>query len=338
MAIRRNTFNGGTSGAGLSTSNSGGVSGDAFSAVESTLTFSSEQARDGSLSVKAPSASGSGYGRWSVSGDRTAATRMYLYMTAAVSTSNGDFITGRVDINGGAVVISNMITSSSPSQRLRLRSTASANIWTSSSTLPLNQWVRVEMLVNIGSGASDGQARIAYYVGESATAIEDSGWVTGLNLGGDIGTIDNVRFGKSSSGTLDGAAYFDTIGLNTGSDYSGFIGPEAAQSTAPTAQAGTSQIGVAAGSTVSLNGSASTNATAYSWAFIYPSSGAPSLSGANTATPSFTAGPTGAIYAIRLTASNSGQTDTDIVNVAVGSGASSGGATSALVWTGSQWS
>lgn len=323
--IRTNNFDYGTNNTGMTTGNTGGANGDAFSAVTVDAVFSDEQSHAGGMSMKTPSGSPAGYGRWVVSGDRTAALRQYVYCTSNHSADYGIFNV-YVNTAAAASVYFNAVS------RLRLRSNIdAATLWTAANAFPLNQWVRTELTVEIGTTNSDGRARFVYYAGESLTPIEDSGWIENANLGGNTGTIDNVRFGKSGTGTYPGSLYIDSIALRTGSDYTGLIGPLSAPP-APVANAGLHQT-VLTGSTVNLNGSASTDATSYAWSFIYPSSGAPTLTGANTATPSFTAGTAGSIYALQLTVSNGSQDDTAIVHIATGSPSPR----TDLVWSGTEW-
>lgn len=221
MTILRNTFDGGTNGTSMTTANAGGASGDTFAGVEASVVFSNEQAHTGTLSMKPPSTTSTGLARWAASGDRTLAFRGYVYFTAA---HTGDYNFAQLlVINTSTIALTVQVQGTN---QLRLRNnTTSINPWTATSSLPLNQWVRVEMLVQQGTTTTDGQVRVAYYLADSPTAVEDSGWLTGQNIRGDGGTINGVRFGKLSGTAYSGSAYFDTVGVNTGANYAGFIGP-----------------------------------------------------------------------------------------------------------------
>lgn len=218
MTIFKTSFDGGTDGAGMTTGNTGGVSGDAFTAVEPALTFSNEWAQTGPLSAKLPAGGVTGYGRWAIpAGSRDYAMRGYARVTG-VQTS--DTIFGRVDV-GGANTAQILLN---PDSKLRLR-VGPVNIWTAEAVFPVDAAIRYEWLLEIGTTADDGRARVAYYMGDSLTPVEDSGWLTGLSMNGDSGTLTNTRVGKSSAAAIVGGMWLDTIEVRTGTDYEGLIGP-----------------------------------------------------------------------------------------------------------------
>lgn len=222
MAIRRNNFDGGTNGTGLTVGNTGGDSGDAFTAVEVAALFSNAQAHSGALSVVAPTGTESGLGRWSVPDSaRQIALVSYVYMTDA-QVADADIM--RVEVSGAASDALRVQIMSTSRLRLRLPH-AATNVWTATNQLPLNQWIRVECIIDIGTTDSNGQAHLAYYADENPTAIDESTLLTGLDLAGDGGTLANVRFLKGGANAIVGNIYFDDIGYNSGSDYAGFIGP-----------------------------------------------------------------------------------------------------------------
>lgn len=335
MTIYRNTLEGGTDGLAISTANSGGASGNAFTAVASPISFSTEQAHAGSLSMKPSVAANQSYVRWGFSGTRSLAFRAYVYCTTA---HTAEYIINRLDVGGNSVVAA-VIGSNS---MLRIKSGGTYQ-WTASSTFPLNQWVRIEFLTEIGTSANDGKARLAYYIGESATPVGDSGWINNLSLSGDTGTVTGALFGKISLAAYAGSLYMDTLAVNSDSDYTGFIGSALASNHAPTASAGAAQV-VNPGSTVTLDGTGSTDSDAgttltYSWSFAWPSNSTPTLTGATTGTPSFVAGTHGSIYNVALQVSDGSLSSTDSVNILVsnGSSTSSGNEAGELVWDGSSW-
>lgn len=122
----------------------------------------------------------------------------------------------------------------SPANKLRLREQITGtNKWTAAATFPLNESVRIELLVEVGTSPTTGRARVAYYLGESLTPVEDSGWLEGLDLRGGTYPVGNVYFGKITTGAYAGDLYVDTLKVLSGADYTGqFIGPATVPATA----------------------------------------------------------------------------------------------------------
>lgn len=92
------------------------------------------------------------------------------------------------------------------------------------------------------------------------------------------------------------------------------------QNVAPTVTLSANQ-NVSAAATVNLTATAEDidgTIASYAWTFDYPTSGAPTLTGGSTATPSFTAGSAGALYVLRCTVTdNTGATGTATTEVRV---------------------
>lgn len=239
MTAFDNTLEGGTAGTGLTVANSGGASGSAFSAVESAATFSDERAHLGSLSMKLASSGVSSYGRWQ-DGTPAANIKAKFYVYATVDNTTGDLIlfAARGGTATGTQQYAVLLTGAS-----KLRVTVSATgafVFTAADNFPLNQWVRVEVMSETGTSDSTGRLRVAYYLADSATAIADSGWLTGLNLRYSVTpTVGQHYVGKISTVTYAGSLYMDTIRVRSGSDYStSFIGPEVTVLPTPVVTAG----------------------------------------------------------------------------------------------------
>lgn len=222
MVKIRNTFDGGTNGTGMTVANTGGVSGDAFSAVEATALFSSEQKKSGSLSMKPPLTAASGYGRWTTN-SRNNRLAIWIYSTAAI-TSDYNFMQTRYNSSTSAMTLR-----VNGANALRAYGhAAAANLWTASAALPLNQWVMVECLYEQGVAANDGRIKVAYYLAGSSTPVQESPWITGINLRGDLGVNGEVYVGKTQTTTNAASFYVDSAAVDTGADYGGvFLGPVA---------------------------------------------------------------------------------------------------------------
>lgn len=214
MAKIRNTAEGGTNGTTVTVANSGGASGDAVSAAGG-MVYSNTVAAHGSLSIR-DTASTSSVLRWVIGGVTGVSVRLYVRFAATPSMAITR-ITHATDTTAAVVQINT-------ANRLRLNAKSSVQLWVAAADMPLNETIRVEAYFIQGATASSGQARIAYYLGDSTTPIEQSPVITGANFGGDLGTFTQARVGSEVT-TNTQVTYYDDIAINTGADSSGFIGP-----------------------------------------------------------------------------------------------------------------
>lgn len=324
MALKQNTFEGGTHNALITVANSGGGSGDAWDAVTgSLLRYENTRSINGSMSMGVPTpGTATGYAK-AVVATKTLAARFYVYLTEA-STVDIDFLRFVSDTT------TRLSLRVQGTNRLRIRSgDPTGNTWTATNPIPMNQWVRCEVRVKIGNSTSDSELHVAYYAGNDTTPI-DSFSSTTQNLG--TTNITEVDFGKTSAASYPASYWIDDTAWDDAA--TAFIGPSVAPVVPPSANAGPDQY-VLQGSTVRLAGSSTDPSHAFSWAFQWPSAGAPALSGPTTANPSFTAGPTGSVYTLQLTVSNGDADDSDTVNVAVVPELT--GDSTELIWNGTQW-
>lgn len=212
----------GTNNTNISTSNTAPTVSDpgitAFTSVHtgvsSTAQFSNTHAAHGTLSAKFNTAGSSEatYVEW----DETAANqewfRFYLYMTAnpsAVTTlwyafsSAGAAQAAKIRVNSTGNLVG-------------INSTGST-LFTSTSTVALNQWVRVEGYV-IGS-ATNGQLSMSYYAtADSTTATETKTSTLGQNT---AGTLNIFKIGAVETTALNFTFWMDDVALST----QGPIGP-----------------------------------------------------------------------------------------------------------------
>lgn len=216
MSLLRNTLEGGTNGTAVSAANSGGASGDAFSAVSANQLFATAQKHEGAMSANVTAA---GFLQWSFPDATNMAGRAYTFQTAGNAGANSDPI-GFYLANGDAILAARI----NSGNQLRLYHGISTNfIWTPDFAIPLNQWIRWELLLEQGTTNANGRARLALYANNSPTPLIDSGWITGLDLGAaSAKLINRSRWGAYA--TSAGTAYIDDLALNTAVDYTGFIG------------------------------------------------------------------------------------------------------------------
>ena len=156
-------------------------------------------------------------------------------------------------------------------------------------------------LANISTPSGYTKDKDAATVAASATNYRGSIFHKGVTSTGTEGAVA-FTFDASTNGAL---AY--TI------PFSGSNNP-------PTVTVGSNQ-DVAAGATVNLTSTASDvdgTIASRAWSFDYPTSGAPTLTGASSANASFTAGSAGSLYILRHTATdNSGATASATMEVRV---------------------
>jgi hypothetical protein len=207
-----NTFEGSTSGTTISTSNSGGASGDLFDTVNigtsATLTFDNTHAVHGSLaaSVSTPSVAASSYVLWSsgsLGGSPTQIWfRVYLYFTANPAH------TFTVVQSGGLIQITT-------AGKLFAKDSASGTL-SGTATIPLNQWFRVEGFMT--ASATVGQIEMKLFkTADSTTADETDTSPASLN----VSTNSSVRFGVTGAFASIGPFWMDDLGVST----TGYLGP-----------------------------------------------------------------------------------------------------------------
>ncbi|MFJ9740832.1 hypothetical protein [Streptomyces sp. NPDC101166] len=212
MAKLSNTFEGGSTGVGITTGNSGGTSGDAWSLVNldsNTVEYDTARAAHGTVSARIATGATAGmpYLSWTsgISGT-TLYARAYLYLTAnpgsnlnAVRLMSGSTIVATVRINStgkvGLLYASGSLTA------------------TSTASVPLNAWFRLELKAVASTTAGSVECR-CYLGSPDATSATETLQGTGLNTGTNT-AMDRVRVGLLTSTTsysinVDDVAWGDT--------------------------------------------------------------------------------------------------------------------------------
>lgn len=212
MTVKTNTFEGGTNGSAVAAAGSGGTSGDAFSSVTisspGTLVYDNAQAAHGVLSAKLTGGGASGavavYYDFTASG--AVAVRVYFYFTA-LPTADHHLISMQT-VGGATRLFSIHINGAS---KLRIAdASGTTGVWTAANTVPLNQWICVQMYAAPGSTTSNGVAKGGVYLGDSTTPIEAIYSSTTANLGAGQ-TIGRVVIGKTNTSTFATAYWLDDI-------------------------------------------------------------------------------------------------------------------------------
>lgn len=200
-----NNAEGGTDTTTVTTVNSGGTSGDAWSTVtigaSATLKFSTTQKRNTlSYEIATPATSVASYLAWSglTFGTQTNLfVRVYAYLAANPVTNALRLINF---FNGGTEVGGVLIQTSGG---LQLRDSA-GNITGASSAIALDQWIRIEC--SIVCNASTGSIEVKLFNTADSTTPTDTLTKTSRNTGTQL-TI--ARFGETStSGTITARTFY----------------------------------------------------------------------------------------------------------------------------------
>ncbi len=223
MVINTNSFEGGTNATAVTTANSGGASGTAFAAATAGLNFSNTRAHGGTLSAAFTTPAASTYTAWYPGAAANMQARGYFWLDQA--NAGGEFhLIGIYEANGNSVMIFRLTAANV--LRLYKNIAPTSNTWAPTTTMPISQWVRAELLMEQGTDTTNGRARVAIFANNSTTPLAESGWVTGLNLGAGTNTPAHVRFGKMFAGSNATGVYMDDLEIRTGADYTGtWIGP-----------------------------------------------------------------------------------------------------------------
>ena len=201
MALVQNTAEGGTHGVVVTTGNSGGGSGTAFSEVVAGVTFSNVQKMHGSLSYAMAGAAST----WNVVRLNSTAglqftTRVYVYLQGSPSAET-NFVTVQTAA-GGAVAGLNLATT-------RILKLVSAGGWVADFTtaLSLNTWYRLVLYGTVA--ASNATVTGKLYAGDSTTPIETKTSST-ANTGSTA--AGRVYYGKlTQPPSITGGYYFDDL-------------------------------------------------------------------------------------------------------------------------------
>lgn len=259
MAALINTGEGGTNGTSVTTANSAGASGDAFTSVTkptgSTVDFSTTATMDGSLGYDITTTSSvAAYLVWSSLLEATRWVGAFKFKLLSLPTTTLT-ISRFKGVNTAAASLG--VTTAGKLQLYNNAGTGlSSTLFTTS--LSANTTYRIEYAITPGATSTSGAAEIALYTNNGTTAIETQS-VTGQNFDGAAGPISQFRVGQIVAGTWNGTTYFDTIRLQDLS--SGFIGPYTAGATV---SAGSDQVDVEPWTTVTLTATSSSGTATWS--------------------------------------------------------------------------
>lgn len=253
MTTTQNTFEGGTAGAAIVVSNSGGASGDPISSYSaptgSAITFSTAAALSGSLGMEIATTAVdvAAY----VEFDVTAANRhAYRHPIKFSAQPNVRTPIGRYrNLNASATTVCSPLIDEN--NHLALYDAIGTLISTSVGSYAVQG--ATKYIYELAANGITGDGTWNLYAANGTTLL-DSKTVTGQNFGG--AQIGKVRFGRTSGSSFVGSIYYDD--LNMQDLASGFPAALA------TVSAGTDQSGVEPGSTVTLTATSSTGSVVWS--------------------------------------------------------------------------
>lgn len=293
MVTVTNDFEGGTNGTTVSTSNAGGTGNTQFNTVShgtgTTVQFSDEQAAHGGLSVKmASGATASGFGiRWTtaVGTATTSYIRFYFYATGAPASNTRLIQFGNAS---GSTVNATVYW-----QTNRKFATTNSGIGggvATTATVPLNQWVRIEVKVVVNGASGTHEIRV-YLTPDSATA-DSTNTASAQNNG--TTAVGLWAFGNYFDSKANVPAfYMDDVGVST----TDWLGPAVSGPATVTGDLAASATGtLTAAGTGKATGAAGLAAVAtQALAGIGKTTGAAAVSGTGSFTAAGYAKTTGAL-------------------------------------------
>lgn len=308
------TAEGGTVGATVVSGQTG--SGDPLSVAQvtnsATLTIDNAQAAHGTKSIKfTPTTTGQAQIAYAIS-STSVAGRIYLYFTAAPTA---DFYIMRAETGVSATTAPRFVWKSTG--KLVLQDAAGAVVWTSTTSVPLNQWVRFGIFAKAGADTATGTLKGGMFLGDSTSPVDPVFSSTTANAG--TAPFTRIAAGKTNASQTYATAFWgDDFAVNDAA--TDLIGPYTAANAAPSANAGPDQANVEPWSTVTLAGSGTdSDGSIASYAWTQTGGAAVTLSGTG-ATRTFSAPATmgGDTLTFQLTVTdNLGATSTDSVSIGV---------------------
>jgi hypothetical protein len=183
--------------------------------------------------------------------DSASALKMSVYVK--VSALPGiDVNLWRMSVGNDATALSIRITAAG---KLGMYLAGGTLVWVATENFPTGAYHRIDAYIDLGSGAGQGRARLAYYALDSVTAIADSGLLTGVNtqIAGAGSLVTRGRIGKLSAASgYSGSIKVDDYRVVSNPGDTALLGPVAA---GPAAAARPSAVSANPGGFVDVGGS-----------------------------------------------------------------------------------
>jgi len=215
MPFYRNSAEGGSDGIAVTTGNSGGLSGDAWSSVVlgtgSTIVYDDAQVSHGVLAnLISPASSQTAYLRRDVEASVTQILLSFYVRFPSTPTATVEL----AHIRNATSDVALLQVTNAP-LRFRVFPDNGAALFTSA-TIAANTWYRVELRAVRGTTTANGTIQFAYYIGDLTTPVETAFSSTTT----DAGTTDltNVRVGRPAAVADTTAHWVDSVQVATAGD------------------------------------------------------------------------------------------------------------------------
>ena len=315
MGYFKNTFEGGTNGANLTVAGSGGASGDAFDTIVvnnaakngggPAVQYLTAAAIQGALGLRITTQAATSYVRWSdpTPGARGVARLPFYFngnpsaqLDLATIRSEGG---GPLGDSAGAAMISLVCASTG---RIAIAPAGSTDA-ASQFLLPSVGLYWIEFAGTKGTTTTDGKGELRVYAADGTTLLHNY-----TNSACNCRSSNAWQYRWGGVTTATGYTYVDLDSIQAGAlTGTSFHGPLA--NTPPTISSISAAQNVAAAASVSCSVTASDpdgTIASYAWTVDYCSTTSPTLSGASTATCTFTAPAAGNLVVLKCTVTDNG--------------------------------
>ena len=218
-----NTFEGGSDGVAITTGNSGGTSGDAFTGIDGTLSlYSNVSPAHGGMAMRIVDTAASTRVRWNALGSITTDVWMRAYLNLSALPVTNTAVIFKAQVNAGTQCMALLVNKTTGT--VQALNAANGVIASSlgSVSVPFGSWFRLEMRVL--ASATVGEIEWKWWSSpDSSGTPDDTVAVTGQALGVDYG---EALFGLTTSAPATPfTIYYDDIAVSS----TGWIGPSAQQ-------------------------------------------------------------------------------------------------------------
>ena len=296
---KSNSAEGGSAGTSVTTANSGGASGNAFTLVTkgtgAALVYSSAAHAHGVLGYALTGASGTAT---SIGWNGYSATSMALRFYYNPGPTLPNSVLRLADIRNASGTAARIELSAS--NQIFIQNNAGTTVATFAHALQANTWYRIELAISVSSSAATINA--AYYLLDSTTPVDPAYATTAGNTG--AASLTQVTVGSAASATWTGTSYFDDVASQSPS--TAFIGPVSVSPTAPGAPTAVSAVPGDAQATVSWTAPSSNGGAAITGYTVTSSPGGFTGNSAGATTSAVVSGlADGTSYTFTVTATNS---------------------------------